>query len=76
LAVRDAPLVPCASFAVAGATAHFLRSRRVEEVTFVITGDNGQAEEDLACAFVMVAEVEDSYLVLRRVAVSGGKAAR
>jgi 2-phosphosulfolactate phosphatase len=130
-AVRDAGLVLCASFAVAGATARFLRSRRVEEVTFVITGDDGHAEEDLACAqymaerltddqadsaafrqraarsaaavelgqavrrgiqgihaddvalclevdqfpFVMVAEVEDSYLVLRQVAVSDGKAA-
>lgn len=50
LAVRDAPLVLCASFLVAGATAQFLRSRRVEEVTFVITGDDGRADEDLACA--------------------------
>jgi 2-phosphosulfolactate phosphatase len=127
LAVRDAPLVLCASFLVAGATAQFLRSRQVEEVTFVITGNDGRAEEDLACAqliagrlmaaqadptafrqraassaaavelselvrhghqgvraddvamclavdqfaFVMVAEVEEPFLILRQVPVSG-----
>ncbi|MFB9369831.1 2-phosphosulfolactate phosphatase [Kitasatospora sp. NPDC001664] len=50
LAVRDAPLVLCASFAVAGATAAVLREHRAEQVTFVVTGERGRAEEDLACA--------------------------
>ena len=111
---------------MAEATAQFLRSRQPEEVTFVITGDHGRAEEDLACAqfiaerligaqadptafrqraaasaaaaelsqlvrrghrgvhaddvalclavdqfeFVMVAEVEESFLILRQIPVS------
>ncbi|MFJ5234444.1 2-phosphosulfolactate phosphatase [Kitasatospora sp. NPDC088391] len=50
LAVRDAPLVLCASFVVAGATAAVLRERGCESVTFVVTGEDGRAEEDLACA--------------------------
>ncbi|MFF7446566.1 MULTISPECIES: 2-phosphosulfolactate phosphatase [unclassified Streptomyces] len=50
LAVREAPLVLCASFAVAGATARALRAHGGENVTFVVTGEDGQADEDLACA--------------------------
>ncbi|MER5885897.1 2-phosphosulfolactate phosphatase [Streptomyces sp. NPDC001941] len=59
LAVKDASLVLCASFAVAGATAHVLRTRADEAdeaseadegVTFVVTGEDGTADEDLACA--------------------------
>ncbi|MFJ3639874.1 2-phosphosulfolactate phosphatase [Streptomyces sp. NPDC090108] len=50
LAVADARLLLCASFAVAGATAQLLRRARPEAVTFVVTGDGGRAEEDLACA--------------------------
>ncbi|MFE6838243.1 2-phosphosulfolactate phosphatase [Streptomyces sp. NPDC057705] len=50
LAVASAPLVLCASFAVAGATARFLKSEGSGPVTFVVTGDDGQAAEDLACA--------------------------
>ncbi len=50
LAVRDAPLVLCASFVVAEATAGLLRERAPREVTFVVTGGSGRAEEDLACA--------------------------
>ncbi|MET8948201.1 2-phosphosulfolactate phosphatase [Streptomyces sp. NPDC004542] len=50
LAVADARLLMCASFAVAGATAAFLRRERPAAVTFVVTGDGGRAEEDLACA--------------------------
>lgn len=50
LAVADAGLVLCASFVVAGATARFLRQRGAQEVTFVVTGEDGRAEEDLACA--------------------------
>ncbi|MDT6985374.1 2-phosphosulfolactate phosphatase [Streptomyces lusitanus] len=50
LAVKDASLVLCASFVVAGATARLLRERAPREVTFVVTGGGGRAEEDLACA--------------------------
>ncbi|MFD5321941.1 2-phosphosulfolactate phosphatase [Streptomyces sp. NPDC127098] len=50
LAVREASLVLCASFVVAGATARLLRTRGCDRVTFVVTGEDGQADEDLACA--------------------------
>ncbi|QWB26406.1 MULTISPECIES: 2-phosphosulfolactate phosphatase [Streptomyces] len=50
LAVADAPLVLCASFVVAGPTARFLRAADPGPVTFVVTGEGGQADEDLACA--------------------------
>ncbi|MFI9808414.1 2-phosphosulfolactate phosphatase [Streptomyces sp. NPDC052301] len=50
LAVADAGLLLCASFVVARATAQVLRRVRPETVTFVVTGDCGRAEEDLACA--------------------------
>ncbi|MGV4980714.1 2-phosphosulfolactate phosphatase [Streptomyces sp. NRAIS4] len=50
LAVADAGLLLCASFVVAGATAELLRRARPRTVTFVVTGDGGRAEEDLACA--------------------------
>ncbi|MBP2708567.1 2-phosphosulfolactate phosphatase [Microbispora sp. RL4-1S] len=50
LAVKDAWLVLCASFVVAEATALVLRERECGSVTFVITGDDGRADEDLACA--------------------------
>ncbi|KKZ74677.1 2-phosphosulfolactate phosphatase [Streptomyces showdoensis] len=50
LAVADAPLVLCASFVVAGPTASLLRSGAPGPVTFVVTGEGGRADEDLACA--------------------------
>ncbi|WP_405757560.1 2-phosphosulfolactate phosphatase [Streptomyces sp. NBC_01420] len=50
LAVKDASLVLCAGFAVAEATARLLRERGGDDVTFVVTGEDGRAEEDLACA--------------------------
>ncbi|MEF9907684.1 2-phosphosulfolactate phosphatase [Streptomyces sp. P9-A2] len=50
LAVREAPLVLCAGFVVAEATARLLRTRECGSVTFVVTGEEGQADEDLACA--------------------------
>ncbi|MFG2899141.1 2-phosphosulfolactate phosphatase [Streptomyces zaomyceticus] len=50
LAVKDASLVLCASFVVAEATARLLRSREHDDVTFVVTGEDGRADEDLACA--------------------------
>ncbi|MHC5906528.1 2-phosphosulfolactate phosphatase [Streptomyces sp. S6] len=50
LAVRGASLVLCASFVVAEATARVLRTRGGDSVTFVVTGEDGRADEDLACA--------------------------
>jgi 2-phosphosulfolactate phosphatase len=50
LAVKEASLVLCAGFVVAEATARLLRARRSDRVTFVVTGEDGRAEEDLACA--------------------------
>ncbi|KOX25601.1 MULTISPECIES: 2-phosphosulfolactate phosphatase [unclassified Streptomyces] len=50
LAVKDASLVLCAGFVVAEATARVLRARGCDDVTFVVTGEDGRAEEDLACA--------------------------
>lgn len=50
LAVKEASLVLCAGFVVAEATARYVRSRGYDRVTFVVTGEDGRAEEDLACA--------------------------
>ncbi|WP_169979874.1 2-phosphosulfolactate phosphatase [Microbispora sp. H10836] len=50
LAVKEASLVLCASFVVAEATARLLQIRECGSVTFVVTGDEGRADEDLACA--------------------------
>lgn len=50
LAVKDASLVLCAGFVVAEATAGLLRARGCDGVTFVVTGEDGRADEDLACA--------------------------
>ncbi|WP_416981750.1 2-phosphosulfolactate phosphatase [Streptomyces sp. T028] len=50
LAARNAPLLLCAGFTVAAATARALRAVRPRQVTYVITGDDGHADEDLACA--------------------------
>ncbi|WP_250290642.1 2-phosphosulfolactate phosphatase [Streptomyces atroolivaceus] len=50
LAVIEAQLVLCASFVVAGATVRALADAGAHPVTFVITGEDGRAAEDLACA--------------------------
>lgn len=50
LAARGAPLLLCAGFTVAAATAGVLRAARPRRVTYMITGEGGRAEEDLACA--------------------------
>ncbi|MFC8592925.1 2-phosphosulfolactate phosphatase [Streptomyces atroolivaceus] len=50
LAVVEAQLVLCASFVVAGATVRALADADAHPVTFVITGEDGRAAEDLACA--------------------------
>ncbi|MER7958248.1 2-phosphosulfolactate phosphatase [Streptomyces sp. NPDC096030] len=74
LAVKDASLVLCASFVVAEATAHVLRTRAGDSVTFVVTGEDGQADEDLACAQYITrratGEATDPAAFLRRAAES------
>lgn len=50
LAVREASLVLCAGFVVAEATARLLRTRACDSVTFLVTGEDGRADKDLACA--------------------------
>ncbi|MGW8791828.1 2-phosphosulfolactate phosphatase [Streptomyces althioticus] len=74
LAVKDAPLVLCASFVVAEATAGLLRARAPREVTFVVTGGRGRAEEDLACAEYIAGraggDAPDAGPYLRRAASS------
>ncbi len=74
LAVRDAPLVLCAGFVVAEATAGLLRERGAERVTFVVTGEDGRADEDLACAQYIAGRADgdgaDAAGFLRRAAAS------
>ncbi|MGZ2361074.1 2-phosphosulfolactate phosphatase [Streptomyces sp. 372A] len=70
LAVKDAPLVLCAGFVVAEATARLLRERGRDDVTFVVTGEDGRADEDLACAQYIArraaGEAADAEPYLRR----------
>ncbi|MGC4950861.1 2-phosphosulfolactate phosphatase [Streptomyces sp. DT224] len=70
LAVKDAPLVLCAGFVVAEATARLLRERGCDDVTFVVTGEDGRADEDLACAQYIArraaGEAADAEPYLRR----------
>lgn len=74
LAVREAPLVLCAGFVVAEATAGLLRERGAERVTFVVTGEDGRADEDLACAQYIAGRADgggaDAGGFLRRAAAS------
>ncbi|MEV7404406.1 2-phosphosulfolactate phosphatase [Streptomyces sp. NPDC091267] len=74
LAVREAQLVLCASFVVAEATARHLQARGSAGVTFVVTGEDGQADEDLACAEYIARRVTgagtDAADYLRRAARS------
>ncbi|MFI5497191.1 2-phosphosulfolactate phosphatase [Actinoplanes sp. NPDC051859] len=59
LAARHARRVLCASFVVAGATARALRADPGAAVTYLVTGDDGTADEDLACAEYLAALVVD-----------------
>ncbi|MDR6978361.1 2-phosphosulfolactate phosphatase [Streptomyces sp. 3330] len=74
LAVKDAPLVLCAAFVVAEATARLLRARASDSVTFVVTGEDGRADEDLACAQYIAGRTTeaatDAAGFLRRAAAS------
>jgi 2-phosphosulfolactate phosphatase len=76
LAAREASLVLCASFVVAGATARLLRARASGSVTFVVTGEDGKADEDLACAQyiarIAAGAATDAGEFLRRGAASRG----
>jgi 2-phosphosulfolactate phosphatase len=58
-AARAATHLYCASFLVAEATARAIRASDAPEVYFVITGEEGKAEEDRACADYIAALVED-----------------
>ncbi|MGW2824805.1 2-phosphosulfolactate phosphatase [Streptomyces sp. NPDC001443] len=74
LAVKEASLVLCAGFVVAEATAQVLRTRECDRVTFVVTGEDGRAEEDLACAQYIAGRAgeagTDVGVFLRRAAAS------
>ena len=60
-AARSAPLVLCASLLTASATAGALRESGADRVTYVITGHDGTAEEDLACADLIQATVARTH---------------
>ncbi|GAA3913231.1 2-phosphosulfolactate phosphatase [Streptomyces lacrimifluminis] len=60
LAVKEASLVLCAGFVVAEATARLLRTRASDSVTFVVTGEDGRADEDLACAQYIARRVTEA----------------
>ncbi|MBB5081871.1 2-phosphosulfolactate phosphatase [Nonomuraea endophytica] len=60
LAVKEAELVLCAGFVVAEATAEILRARGSDSVTFVVTGEDGRADEDLACAQYIARRVTEA----------------
>ncbi|WNF30960.1 2-phosphosulfolactate phosphatase [Streptomyces sp. C11-1] len=74
LAVKDAPLVLCSAFVVAESTARLLGTHGREGVTFVVTGEDGRADEDLACAQYIARRVTDGMTdaapFLRRAAAS------
>jgi 2-phosphosulfolactate phosphatase len=54
-----APTVLAASLVNASATARAVRATGAEAVIYVVTGDDGRAEEDLACADLVHALVTD-----------------
>ncbi|MFD9125340.1 2-phosphosulfolactate phosphatase [Kitasatospora sp. NPDC059571] len=78
LAVKQASLVLCAGFVVAEATARLLRAHACDGVTFVVTGEEGRADEDLACAQYIARRATgagtDAAGFLRRAGESGAAA--
>ena len=76
VAARGAEQLFCASFAVASATASVVRESGFSDVYFVITGDDGLADEDLACAEYIAALLDnpsaDVSPFLARVETSAG----
>jgi 2-phosphosulfolactate phosphatase len=75
LAARGAAHVYCASFVVAEATVRRVREMQPSLVTFVITGDGGRGDEDLACAELLRARLDgaqpDPAPYLRRAEAAG-----
>jgi 2-phosphosulfolactate phosphatase len=59
VAARHAEHLFCAGFSVANATASAIGSLAVREAYFVVTGENGAADEDRACAEYIAALVDD-----------------
>jgi 2-phosphosulfolactate phosphatase len=59
VAARGAAALYCAAFVNAAATALALRNAGPGQITFIVTGDDGQAEEDLACAQYIAALLGD-----------------
>jgi 2-phosphosulfolactate phosphatase len=57
LSAKRAEHLYCASFLTAAATASVIRSSGATEVWFVVTGEDGLADEDLACAEYIAALV-------------------
>jgi 2-phosphosulfolactate phosphatase len=80
VAARRADHVYCASFVVAEATAGRVAALHPSLVTFVITGDGGRGDEDLACAEFLRARLEganpDPAPYLRRVRTAGERLRR
>lgn len=75
LAARGADAIFCASFVVAGATVERVRALDPAVVTFVVTGDGGRSDDDLACAEYLAASMQgrtpDPAPFLRRVETVG-----
>ena len=59
VAVRHCKPLICTGFVCASATARRLRELAPTELTYVVTGEDGTAEEDLACAEYIDALVRD-----------------
>ena len=59
VAARNAKELFCSAFTTARATAEAIRRHGLEDVCFVVTGDDGKAEEDLACAEYIAALLDD-----------------
>lgn len=59
VAARNARQLYCASFACASATADAIRRSGLEDVCFIVTGEEGKADEDLACAEYIAALLDD-----------------
>ncbi|WP_343062951.1 2-phosphosulfolactate phosphatase [Janibacter cremeus] len=61
-AARHAPLILCASLANASATARAIRASGSKRVIYVVTGNQGTADEDLACADLIHAQTKGTGL--------------
>ena len=75
VAAKQAEHLFCSSFVVAGATSDRVRALAPARVTFVITGDGGRSDDDLACAEYLRERMQgrfpDPDPFLRRVDVVG-----